>query len=294
VNASEHADGSVVVGLDGSPGSAHALRWAVREGRLHGSPVTAVTAWGIGDRQELDGDPNSFDSTASERHARAALDRYVEDAVGPDAAEHIARRAICGLPSSVLLGAAAGASLLVLGARGRGGFRGLLLGSVSQQCLHHTTTPLAIIHDQPVVRRDVEHVLVAVDGSRSSELALRWALDEGRRRAAVVTVLHATSPPIAGGYPYTARTFDPGERERDARRMVDDMLEGEDTHGLDLRPLVVDGAPTPVILGRAQEADLLVAGTRGVGGFKGMLVGSVTGQLAHHAPCPLVVIPDPR
>lgn len=136
---------TIVVGVDGSDGSKSALRWAIAEARLHGAKVVAVAAWefpyiyaGPGDMVPLlpwkDQAPEMVDMLSSE----------IADAVG-DSGVEVEARVEEGPASRVLLDASKDAELLVVGSRGRGGFSGLLLGSVSMQCAHHAACPVVII-----------------------------------------------------------------------------------------------------------------------------------------------------
>ena len=134
--------GVVVVGVDGSAGSRRALRWAAAEARLRGATLRVVHAWTYLDQPE-----GTFNPAYGEDDARRVLDDEVA-ALGPDSEGlEIERVTVCDLPSRALLDAAAGADLVVVGARGLGGFEGLLLGSVSQQVAQHAPCPSAIVRD---------------------------------------------------------------------------------------------------------------------------------------------------
>jgi nucleotide-binding universal stress UspA family protein len=136
----------VVVGVDGSAGAKAALRWAVAEARLRNSPVLAVHAWTFdypywGDALGL------YTSLGIDRNNRAAedlLERAIAD-VGTDGIE-IDRKVVQGPAAEALVQAASPRDLLVVGSRGHGGFTGLLLGSVSQQCVHHAPCPVVVVH----------------------------------------------------------------------------------------------------------------------------------------------------
>src|SRR4029453_10380965 len=186
----------VVVGVDRSSHSADALRWAVGEARLLGAEVMAVLVWDLFSQHHADGEWR-FDPHYDDTHADPALQAAVEDALGAEAARRVARRTPCDLPAPGLLGAAKGADLLVVGARGAGGFPGLQLGSVSQQVLHHAHCPGAVVRNAvgPDDRPEGGRVLVGVDGSPSSRTALRWALAEAGRRGASGAVLPAWGVP---------------------------------------------------------------------------------------------------
>ena len=136
--------GDIVVGVDGSEPSAEALRWAVREADARDAQVVAVLAWGLFDQYHADGEPR-FDPAYDEAAADAALAAYVDRALGAERPGEVVRRPVCDRPAPGLLAAAAGADLLVVGARELGGFRGLLLGSVSQQCAQHAACPVVVV-----------------------------------------------------------------------------------------------------------------------------------------------------
>ena len=164
-------------------------------------------------------DPDApFDPNYTGRDALAALDTYIERAVGAERATRVHRAAACDLAAPALIDAAADASLLVLGARGLGGFNGLLLGSVSQHCLHHASSPIAIVRTTPAPRTsevEMDQIIVGVDGSQPSREALRWAADEARLRQASLQVIMTWHAPFVGGHPYAGPAFEPSVFERD-------------------------------------------------------------------------------
>lgn len=134
----------LMVGVDGSDGAARAVRWAVAEAEARPARITAVMAWTYLDQRHGPGQPD-FDPAYTEETARQALDSYLGEAVGEDAARSIGRRTPCDLPARALLDAAADADLLVLGTRGVGGFKGLLLGSVAHQLVSHSPCPVVVV-----------------------------------------------------------------------------------------------------------------------------------------------------
>lgn len=280
--------GQVIVGVDESEGAARALRWAADEAARRGWTLSAVLAWGYLDQHWADGAPPHFEASYGEADARQALDQIVRGVLGDTSGVEL--RTVCDLPARALVEAASGGDLLVLGARGLGGFRGLLLGSVSQAVLHHATVPVAVVREsrerppgQP------ERIVAAFDGSEQARHAVRFALDEGRARQAEVVVVHAWHPVYLAMSP--ARALERYEEE--SRRLLDSALEGADLSGL---PAPVErisrgGPPASVILEQAADADLVVMGSRGRGGFRGLLLGSVASQVSHYASCPVVVVP---
>jgi len=134
----------VIVGIDGSAPAAAALRWAMAEAARRHSSLTAVMAWGLLD-QHHPGQENAFDPNYSQQDALAAVTAYVEDATGPHPDVTVEKRVVNDLAARGLTEAAEGAELLVVGARGLGGFDDLLLGSVSHRCLAHSRCPTVVV-----------------------------------------------------------------------------------------------------------------------------------------------------
>jgi nucleotide-binding universal stress UspA family protein len=139
-------------------------------------------------------------------------------------------------------------------------------------------------------------IVVGVDGSSGSHEALRFAAEEARLRGAtlrVVTAWHIPSTAYSGGF---VAPFDRREFERNADVACEKALAAvrEQVADLEVQRVVGEGQPAHVLLEEARDADLLVVGTRGHGGFAGLLLGSVSQQCAHHAPCPVVIVNEPK
>lgn len=134
----------IVVGVDGSEHSRHALQWAFSEGKLRNATVEVLHAWTnytvytppgavFDDREQL------------QKQASALLENEIQAALGDSPAPRIETVTAEGSPAECLINASNGADLVVVGSRGRGGFSGLLLGSVSQQVTHHAHCPIVIV-----------------------------------------------------------------------------------------------------------------------------------------------------
>ncbi len=141
--------GRVVVGVDGSPSSREALRWAARQAALTGGTVPALTSWDYPQYHGALGwlPPSSGDEEALEARAREDLTRCVGETLGADLSVDVRTEVLYGTPAGVLLRAARDASLLVVGSRGLGGFAGLLLGSVAQHCVQHAACPVVVVRE---------------------------------------------------------------------------------------------------------------------------------------------------
>jgi nucleotide-binding universal stress UspA family protein len=138
--------GRIVVGVDGSSHSEAALRWALGQARLTGQPVEAVTSWSVPMTWGSKGRAGlvAFDW---EGEATSTLEKSVADVVDSADADRVSQRVVAGHPAQVLLDAAADAALLVVGSRGRGGFTGTLLGSVSQLVVARAACPVVVVRE---------------------------------------------------------------------------------------------------------------------------------------------------
>jgi len=136
----------IVVGVDGSDSAAGALRWAVRLARDIGADVEAVQAFEL-PLGWIDGYAPDLQRWFQEARdqAQRSLDASVDQAVAETSGVSVTRAAVEGLAAKVLIDHSKGADLLVVGSRGRGGFAGLLMGSVSQQCVHHSHCPVVVV-----------------------------------------------------------------------------------------------------------------------------------------------------
>ncbi|MFR9802357.1 universal stress protein [Pseudonocardia sp. RS010] len=139
------APGEIVVGVDGSPSSRHALQWAVRQAALTGARVRAVIAWSI----PVSYGPMPIPQVWVDWPAIAAetLELAVRDALPAEQAAEVTTEVVEGGAAPVLLDAAKDAGLLVVGSRGHGGFAGLLLGSTAQHVTTHARCPVVVVHE---------------------------------------------------------------------------------------------------------------------------------------------------
>ncbi len=139
----------IVAGVDGSPSSRAALWWAVRQARLTGGTVDAVIAWQFPATGNFGWAPvSAIDDLDFESIAKHTLDEAISGLGERAAGVPIRPLVVQGLPAQVLLDAAEGADLLVVGSRGHGGFADALLGSVSQHCVHHAACPVVVIRGE--------------------------------------------------------------------------------------------------------------------------------------------------
>jgi nucleotide-binding universal stress UspA family protein len=283
----------IIVGVDGSPQARHALRWAATEARRREVDLVVVHVydWRIYGAPGPVGAPFVVD-------AREVADALVTEAVAEAAtvAPGVSVRgdAVLGSASHTLVSAARGGAMLVVGCRGRGGFASLLLGSVSQQVLIHAPGPVVVVRGRG--ESATGPIVVGVDGSDAGNHALGMAFDLAATRGAGILAVRVYPPanaPVWGGDALPL-TEDPAQR-RTAERTVllSDVARWTDKFpDVPVESVVVTGQPAEVLTGLSATAQLLVVGTRGHGGFAGLLLGSVGQQLAHHADCPVLIARD--
>ncbi len=284
---------TIFVGVDGSEGAAAALRWGVHEGELRSIPVTAVVAWDLLNQKSraAEAHASTLSTTRPTRSWPSTSGSKLQS--GSEAATDVGRQSVCDLPWRALVTMAAGADLLVVGARGSGGFLGLRLGSVSEHCLYHATCPVAVVHaEERTAPPLAERIVVGVDGSPTSLEAFSWAVREAVVRRARLRAVSAWSMPLMA-YSGTVAVSDDAMFEEAAKEVLDEAVAAADLSDLPHpveRELAAGGASSAII-DAAAEATLVVVGSCGLSRAKEIVFGSVSHQVVHHAPCPVVVIP---
>lgn len=278
----------VVVGVDGSEQGWSALAWAADEASLRGALLRVLHAC-----EAPSEDPRKA-STVSPSVAEQA-EGIIDAARSRVAAHHpsleVRVDATGDRAPYALIEASCSADLLVVGARGLGGLRSLVLGSVSQRCIRYAHCPVVVVRSEVTEASGTpadRTIVVGTDGSLGSTRALRWALREGRSRGTSVRAVFAWQyPPVhsmvmgpMNGNPVGAREIIDATRALAARCEPDVPLVAVDSVG----------ATVPVLLEASGGADLLVVGSRGHGALHDALVGSVAHECMMGAPCPVVVV----
>jgi nucleotide-binding universal stress UspA family protein len=281
----------VVVGVDGSKASEAALVWATRDAARRNAElaVTHVFDWRVqGSRVQVAGGYRE----AVQEAAEAIVGAAVTKARAAEPGLRISQELTVGLPAPTLVERSAGDTLVVVGNRGRGGFASLLLGSVSQQVAVHASGPVVVVRGRTDATTGA--VVVGVDGSPESAQTLGTAFDEAALRGARLVVVHvcagATKP---WGHDVAPYVDGDGIQELVAAR---EMLAQEIAPwaakfpDVVVEPVAVGGHPAEVLIDMSRTAQLVVVGSRGSGGFAGLLLGAVSQQLLHHAGCPVLII----
>jgi nucleotide-binding universal stress UspA family protein len=282
----------VVVGVDGSEPSAAAVQWAARDANRRNAELVITHAfdWRVqGSRVQVAGGYRE----AVQEAAGKIVDTAVTQALVAEPGLRVSPELTVGRAAPALVDRSTEDTLVVVGNRGRGGFSSLLLGSVSQQVATHAGGPVAVVRGRADAATGA--VVVGVDGPAEPTQTLGAAFDEAARRGArllVVYVSSATTPPWNNVAPYVD---DDG---------VEELVAARETLAQEIEPwtakypdvvveaVALGGHPAEVLIDLSRTAQLIIVGTRGSGGFAGLLLGAVSQQLLHHADCPVLIIPS--
>ncbi|MEV5190763.1 universal stress protein [Streptomyces werraensis] len=273
-------DDTVIVGVDGSSSSLAAADVAAEEARLRGARLRIVHAFA----RPSDLDPMIHGVLAETEQ------RIHERVPGLE----ITRTVVSGDALTVLRTESRHAVLTVLGRRGRSLFGDLLLGSTTMQLAAHGHGPLMVLRGRPDPQGPV---LLATDGSPASNAAASFAFTEAGLRGAALTAMHVwntwseATPYEEPGDPLSV-VVDLGRLELRHRRLLEDaMTPWRAAHPeVIVTPRLERGRVRQQLLEATRGAQLVVAGARGHGGVAGMLLGSVSQALLHHAECPVAVV----
>lgn len=283
---------AIVVGTDGSDASMRAVEWAAAEAARWRAPlriIHAVAPW----LYDTPVDPRfAAISTWLLSTGREVVDEAVEAARGRAADVAVQGELVPGPPARALIERSADARMVVLGGHGGGAATGLLLGSTTMQVVTHATVTAVVV--RRLEAAVYGEVVVGVDGSAVSEPALEFAFEEAAARSARLRVIHVWSHPASSGPgDMQPLVYDPQVVAEEELRAVEKSLTTWRSRfeQVEVVSEVVHGRPVRVLAGASARADLLVVGTRGRGGFAGLLLGSVSHALLHHAHCPLAVVP---
>jgi nucleotide-binding universal stress UspA family protein len=286
----------IVVGVDGSTSALHAVRWAAGEAVRRGLPLRFVHVYStpVG----LPGgiiEPAVVQDALRER-GRQWLDEARQEAAAVSDDLHPSQTLAAASIVPMLVKESRTASMLVLGTRGLGGFAELLIGSTAVTLAGRTQCPMVVVRGEESVHGPV---VVGVDGLPTSEAAVAFAFAQASLHDADLVAVHTWVDPVADtlllGHPEPPDFAPARQRAHEtlAERLAGWQEKYPDVH---VTREVVRDHPSPALLRHAQSARLMVVGTRGRGGFSGLVLGSTGQHLLHHAPCPVAVVrtePDP-
>ena len=303
----------VLVGVDGSPASLAAVDWAATYAKVHGFSLHLVCSYSVPSftAAALDGGYAALDDSAIADGARAVLDEAVTrvGSHGVRASSAVAT----GDAAAVLVELSRGAAAVVVGTRGRGGFAGRLLGTVSSALPAHAHCPTFVVPHRAGSDQDdpgrgaglwgpgltlrpanqVRRIVVGVDGSPAAEVALGCAIREAEIWDAELTAVAAV--PVgtgAGILAWLPAAVDHEAILRDVGEGLDVVVDRAlaDHPGVEVRRHVLDGTGAALLTEFSTAVDLVVVGSRGRGGFAGLLLGSTSQAVLHHAACPVMVV----
>jgi nucleotide-binding universal stress UspA family protein len=274
----------IVVGIDGSNESRAALRWAFDLAAAVPVQLRVVQAWSYSRLSVVPGTAEPAPREEMDSRTAKDLAETVEDTLGsvpPNVRLHVVR----GLATEALLREVGPDSVLVVGTRGMGGFKGMLVGSVSRACIEHAPCPVVIMRDHRPVGSGV--ILVGIDGSRGAVRALTWAGLLAQLMAARVSVIHAWETKSAEVRPRLHRRLEATAQTTVERWVVDAGTGGE--------AIAIEGDARAKLVEFAErlKADLIVVGRRGTSSLTGIATGGVTSYLVSNSPIPVAVLPPP-
>ncbi|CAM3272123.1 universal stress protein [Mycobacterium intermedium] len=282
----------ILVAVDGSSPAEAAIAWATREAILRQSPLTllhavtpVVVGWPVG---QLYDEMPGWQKDNAERVIEQAR-RVVTRSAGQSDPPQVRTELVYANAVPTLIDASKRASLLVVGSQGMGAIGRALLGSVSSALLHHAHCPVAVIHgDEGSVPDANAPVLVGIDGSPASDAATALAFEEASRRGVDLVALHAWSD--VGVFPILG--MDWHDRESKGQEVLAEKLAPwkERYPDVHVRESLVCDTPSKWLIEQSDDAQLVVLGSHGRGGFPGMLLGSVSSAVAQSAKVPVIVV----
>jgi nucleotide-binding universal stress UspA family protein len=282
----------IVVGIDDSPGARLAVQWAAREAELRNIPLTLVYAFSPEVSTWLRTPLPAGVLRWQQDHGRRLIEgtlQAVEEVTAAGGPAGVNTEVLASGAALTLIEKSKQAELVVLGAKGSGRWPGRLLGSVSSALLRHAHCPVAIVHeeDPSIFAATQSPVVVGIDGSPASEVGTAIAFDEASRRRVGLVALHAWSDLDVSEWP----GIDWSATQSMAEEVLAERLAGwqERYPDVQVTRVVAQAQPARRLVEASKEAQLVVVGSTGRGGFAGMLVGSVGETVAQLAQVPVIV-----
>jgi nucleotide-binding universal stress UspA family protein len=287
----------VVVGVDGSVGARAAVDWAAQEASRRHAPLHLIHGFDLEPAEYITaGRPTPEANLSAPLHAAR---RMLADTASDCRQQYpdlcVSTVFSVASPAWLLIEQSKVAGMVVVGARGRGGFAGLLAGAVSTLLAAHAYGPVVVVRgdldDETAAGRPV---VVGVDGSAEAAAALAFAIEEAAERGTCLVAVHVwPALPMSAPDQIAPWHYDRAAATRTAERLMLDQLSGwrEKYPDVNVAPRMVHGFdPGRVLIAASQRASLMVVGSRGRSGFAGMPLGSVSRALVHHAACPVALI----
>ncbi|AKE42176.1 universal stress protein [Corynebacterium kutscheri] len=287
----------VVVAVDGSDASKNAVRWAANTAYKRGIPLRLASSYtmpqflyaeGMIPPQEL------FDELQNETMHKIDEAREIAHSVAKDL--KVGYTIAEGSPIDMLLEMSADATMIVMGSRGLGGLSGMVMGSVSAAVVSHAQCPVVVVREDNHVTESNKYgpVVVGVDGSDISQQATAFAFAEAKARGAKLIAVHTwmdmqVQASLAGlaAAQQEWNVIEDEQTELLKERVAPFIAEYPD---VEVELVITRDRPIRALVDNSQDAQLLVVGSHGRGGFRGMLLGSTSRALLQSAPCPMVVV----
>jgi nucleotide-binding universal stress UspA family protein len=282
----------VVVGYDGSPASEAAAFWAAAEAERLTAKLRLVHVLALPVASSPFGIAVALDVEPLRQAARRLLDEVCRRIRADHPGLTIDVVVEFGGTAPTLLQEATAAALVVLGSRGLGEFRDLTAGSVSAHVATHASCPVVVI-PPTWSSEEADGVVVGVDGSELSVDAVDYAFEQAAARNTTLTAVLAWHDPVrTGPGDQLTLVYDLDALHQESAALLAESVAGHADKYPDVvvREELVRGHPDDVLIDAGRSAELLVVGSRGRGAFRGLLLGSTSRALVHHAPCPIAVV----
>ncbi|MCG7450781.1 MULTISPECIES: universal stress protein [Corynebacterium] len=290
----------VVVAVDGSEASKNAVRWAANTAMKREIPLRIASSYTMPQFLYAEGmvpPKELFDDLQAETLEKIEEARAIAHEVAPEL--KIGHTVAEGSPIDMLLEMSHDVTMIVMGSRGMGGLSGMVMGSVSASVVSHASCPVVVVREDNHVTDSTKYgpVVVGVDGSEVSQKATAYAFREAQARGAALIAVHTwmdmqVQASLAG---LSAAQSEWADIEKEQSELLAENLKEprEEYPDVEVKQLITRDRPVSALTEAAEGAQLLVVGSHGRGGFKGMLLGSTSRALLQSAPCPMMVVrPD--
>ncbi|HCK79120.1 MAG TPA: universal stress protein UspA [Actinobacteria bacterium] len=299
-------DRPIVVGINDSSDARAAVHWAIAEARVCGCAVVLTHTW-IADSYSLPAIagaiPDGTLTGAANREIQGAAQAWLDTTVLEVAAQApvpVSGALGEGSAAGFLLSLAPSASMLVVGSRGHSTAARWMTGSTSAQVAHHCPIPVVVVREGDKEQNDrptanfCGPVVVGVDGSASSLAALRAAHEFAAEHHLALQVVHSWQPPLSGTLMGNSESFDLSTAAQfdEGWRTLHESLSALQTSTpvVPMTEQLQRGSAAAALIAASQQASLTVVGARGRGGFLGLLLGSVSSAVLHHAHSPVMIV----
>ncbi|SEH02455.1 Nucleotide-binding universal stress protein, UspA family [Nonomuraea solani] len=264
----------IVVGVDGSAPAMAAVEWAADDARGRGAGLRIV---------------HVCEQCPQAEHCARALAAAGERARELADGVEVSTEVLPGNVIKTLIAESASADSVVLGTRGLGGFAEMVVGSVSMAVAGHAEGPVVVVHAPSV--KPHGRVVVGYDRSEHSEAAMGYAIEQARARAVPLHVVFAWQTPVFSPYMAAYNSLLVDAYQADTWAVAESVTQWREKNpGVEITYEAVTGHPVHVLARAGESADLVVVGSRGLGGLASTVLGSVSHGVLHHVACPVAVV----